>query len=338
MRVPLVVLLGLVCLGCRSTPNLREARVEPRPALTGSDSVEAEAAPADVGRRAFPQPLGTSGRGPGFLAWPRADDRVVATVGDEELRKSQVFDAMLETMPEETRGTIAVLLANRVLAAECARHGIEVPGEEVDGWYRAQEKILRSRAEAEFGTGADFSRFMELRFGQTPAQYERTAKDRERARRLLARLIRFQELLEDRVELRIISVTDRSLAQRLREQVDVGADFEILAEQYSVHPSAESGGLMVPVWRGTLNAELDQVAFDLSPGGVSPVIHARDQGGRDRFQIIKLVRRLPGRALGWREVEDEVVAGIVSQPLSQDEWYMWQLRLERSGKIKLHDL
>ncbi len=336
------LLILLAALGaCRTTPNLREARVEPR-ADAAREVAEAEAGrpgeAATASGRVFPDRIRSAGRGPDYLAWSEASDKVVARVGGEDLRKSQVFDAMLETMPEEVRGTIAVLLANRIVAAECARHGIEVPETEVESWFAAQEQLLRRRAAAEFGPGTDFGRFMEIRFGQTPAQYERTAKGRERARRLLARLIRFQEMLDDRVELRIISVTDRSVALRLREQIDQGADFAILAEQYSVHPSAEQGGLMVPVWRGTLNEDLDRVAFDLQVGATSPVVHARDRSGRDRFQIVKVVRRLPGRQLSWSEVEAEIVSGISERPLDQDEWYMWQLRLERSGQIELLDI
>ena len=280
----------------------------------------------------------SSGVGPDYLRWTQPDDQIVARVGDEDLRKSQIFDALLETVPDQVRAQIAVLLSNRILAAECNRHGIRVNEETVATWWNAQLRVLRQRAESEEGRGVDLDRWMQLKFGQEIWQYERTAKNRERARRLLERLIRYQELLEDRVELRIISVTDRQVATQLREQIDRGADFAILAEQYSVHPSAEQGGLMVPVWRKTLHDELDRVAFDMQTGSVSSIIQLRDDAGRDRYQIIKLVRRLPGREVSYDRVKDEIVNGLRERPLSQDEWYMWQLRLERSGVIRLFDL
>ncbi len=278
-----------------------------------------------------------AGRGPDFLAFSKADDRVIAQVGDEKLRKSQVFDAMVQTHPEQVRATIAVLLGNRVLAAECEKHDIRIDSREIEAWFANHRNLMVQKAVADYGKGTTFQTWVRLRFGQSLTDYERIARNRERAKRLLGRLIRLHELREDRVQLRIISTTDRNRALSVHKLATEGADFATLAQQYSVHPSAESGGLMPPVWRASLNPALDKIAFDLPIGVISDIVQAKDQTGRDRFQIIKVIRRMPGQETSYAQAEDKIVASLVDQPLSQDEWYMWQLKLERMATMTVED-
>lgn len=326
----------LVSVGCANKPKWRVDRT--RKEVKRSDKAP-RVVTMDPAQVRTPQevPARLSGGGPEFLAFPPVNDAVVARVGDEELRKSQVFDAMAQSQPDQVRATIAVLLGNRVLASECKKHGISVDSREIDSWFASHKNLMLQKAIVDYGKGTDFRTWVRLRFGQSLTEYERVSSDRERAKRLLGRLIRFHQLREDRVQMRIISITNRDQAIAVHKLAQEGADFATLAEQHSVHPSAEAGGLMPPVWRASLNPALDQAAFELPVGVISDIVHAKDQSQRDRFQIVKVIRRFPGKAVSYRDVENEIIAGLTTSELSQDEWYMWQLKLEKLAKMTLED-
>ncbi len=333
-RVLVIVAVGLTS-ACANRPDWRGKRVphgeeEERTPSRVITMPKQGAAAASFSQESL------VGKGPDFLAFSKADDRVIARVGDEELHKSQVFDAMVETQPEQVRATIAVLLGNRVLAAQCENHNIRVDDREIAAWFAGHRNLMLQQAVVDFGKGTDFRTWVRLRFGQSLADYERIACNREKAKRLLGRLIRFFELREDRVQIRIISMTNRNQAVAVQKRALEGADFATLAEQNSVHPSAESGGLMPPIWRASLNPALDEIAFELPIGVISDIVQAEDQSHRQRYQIIKVIKRMPGDPqLSYASVEDKIIAGLANQPLTQDEWYMWQLKLEKMAKMSV---
>ena len=337
-----VALAALMLVACATRPQERietelEHHRDAKPVAVRS-STEGDLARAAAKVRDQEVAIVTAPAGPDFLRFPPAADSVVASVGYEELRKSQVFDYMLRTYPSEVRAAVAVMLSNRILASECARHGITIDEREIDQWYAAHRAALLRRVRADLGSDATLAEWLRLNEGRSETEYERAARDRERAARLLARLVRYHEVLEDRVRLRIISVTDRALAVKIRRQIDEGADFAALARRSSIHPSAESGGMMHPVWRLALHPALDSAAFGLPVGAVSDVIEVVDRQGRRRYQIIKVVGRHPGRDVPYAEVADEIATSLAQEPLREDEWLMWQIKTERLARVRLQGL
>lgn len=335
MRVCLLLLL-LTLTACKTTST---RRIDDELEKSG-DSAEVAASstvPTSSGADRGPD-LRTRGIGPDELGFPPRDDAVVGTIGDESLYKSQIFDYLLETYPQEVRASVAVMLGNRILAAEVEKHGIRVPPSELAAWMTEHRAALRQRAEADLGPGVPFERWLRLSFGQTVAEYETAARKRERSRRLLARVIRYHGILEDTVELRLISVPDRAQADALRLQLDQGADFAVLAERYSIHATAERGGRMIPLWRPALNPALTTPAFSLPIGEVSSVIPVRDRGNRQRYQIIRVLQRSNGRDVPYAEVRAEIDEGLLTKPLAEEEWYMWQVKTERMARMTLPGL
>ena len=68
----------------------------------------------------------------------------------------------------------------------------------------------------------------------------------------------------------------RKMADEIREKVKSGADFATMAKTYSMDGTAESGGDWGLVDRKTLNQQLTDVAFALSPGQTSQVVQIGD--------------------------------------------------------------
>lgn len=329
----LALVFILMLAGC-ATDSTRRIGTE----LERPEAPAAEKESASTGRPIEAEELVTAGIGPNHLRFPRRDDAVVATIGGEALHKSQIFDYLLDSYPQEVRASVAVMLGNRVLAAEVEKHGIDVSSDEIESWLAEHRVALRRRAEKDLGPGVPFERWLELSYGQTAAEYEAAARKAERARRLLARVIRYHALLEDTVELRIISVPDRGQAVGLRGELDRGADFSVLAERYSVHATAERGGKMFPLWRPALNPALAPAAFGLPVGSVSGVIPVRDRGNRQRYQIIKVLARSSGRDVSYADVRSEIEQGLAQSPLNEQEWYMWQVKTERMAEMTLPGL
>ncbi|MEE9392882.1 MAG: peptidylprolyl isomerase [Planctomycetota bacterium] len=330
-----VWLCGAVLSSCGSTAPGRLERANRNGVAVGP---EANAVAAPTRAQGGERPKFSTQHlvsGPDYLSFPRADDRSVARVSGESLRKSQVFDYMLTTFPEKVRAAIAVMLGNRVLGSETRKHGITVSDSEVADWYQEHRADLERRARLEFGAKTTFAEWLKLNYAQTESQYRAAAMNRERAKQLLSRLVRFLQRREDRVEFRIVSVSDRDLATALHRSLKEGADFEALARQYSLHPTAERGGKMFPVWRGALNPELERVTFELGPGKIGPVISTKGQAGQQRFQIVKVLKHFVGQAVSYAEVEGEILQSLRTQPLSADEWYLWQIRVERLVTLEL---
>ncbi|MGB5106588.1 MAG: peptidylprolyl isomerase [Candidatus Zixiibacteriota bacterium] len=76
----------------------------------------------------------------------------------------------------------------------------------------------------------------------------------------------------------------KAMAESIRERINNGESFEVLAEQYSEDPSAEGGGDIGSFRKGDLVPEYEKAALALNPGEVSPVIHTTFG-----YHIIKLV-------------------------------------------------
>jgi PPIC-type peptidyl-prolyl cis-trans isomerase-like protein len=341
MICSIFVLLSFLAVACQAPGPGREDRVA-QPAAARDAAGEVEEAEPEIIESRFGDLEETvavgRGKGPDFLEFSRPDDRVVARVGGETLRKSQAFDYLLRTYPDKVRASIAVMLGNRVLAAECDRWGIRIGAREIETWWSEQERQLERQAKLDLGPNATLEDFVRQRIGQELSEYREVARDRERAKRLLSRLVRFHQIRSDRIELRIVSVTDRDGALQIRKWLKEGAEFAAVARRYSVHPSAENGGRLPPIWRGALHPELDEVAFGLAEGETGPVVHVRDAAGRDRYQIARVLRRLPGREVSWGEVEAQVLASLEKEPLSPDEWTLWQIRVDRLVEVELQGL
>lgn len=105
----------------------------------------------------------------------------------------------------------------------------------------------------------------------------------------------------EQVRVRYIQVDDANLAQSLHAQIEEGADFAALAQQYSLDlATAPYGGDLGYFARGSLLVpEVETAAFGLQIDEVSDVIEVVDQeSGLATYYIVQLTERDPNRLLG----------------------------------------
>jgi parvulin-like peptidyl-prolyl isomerase len=84
-----------------------------------------------------------------------------------------------------------------------------------------------------------------------------------------------------------------------------GEDFGKLADQYSRPSGVAPGGDVGFIPRGATFPQLDQAAFSLPIGQVSPVFET-DRG----YNVIKVQERRSGKALTWDEVKDRLTENV----------------------------
>src|SRR5262252_3550012 len=75
----------------------------------------------------------------------------------------------------------------------------------------------------------------------------------------------------DRRGANLILVSTQSEAVGIRNRVQSGESFELLAMRHSIDPSADDGGYFVIVHQGDVRQELELALARLKPGEVSPV-------------------------------------------------------------------
>lgn len=269
--------------------------------------------------------------GPAVL--PTMEDAVVARLGEWALRKSDVYDHLMEQDPDQVRAALAVMLSQRVVAKRCDDEGILIDEEELRSWFVGHFSQLKRRVTLDYGKSVGVERYLRVTYGQSVDQYQRIAVDRERDFRLMAHVVRFAQLTEDRVRLRLLSVPDRIEAKRLRRKLTEGADFERLARQASSHSSREKGGQLDPMWTASLNAALKEAVAGLDTGKISGVVDSRDELGRRQFFIIQLLERIPGRAETYAQLKDEIEKGLAKSPLATSEFVMWQARINNQVEL-----
>lgn len=134
----------------------------------------------------------------------------------------------------------------------------------------------------------------------------------------------------ERVVVRQIVVEERAKAEELRSRLEQGADFAALARASSLAPEAPAGGELPPYARGELPEAFDR-AFELEPGGLSPVIES-PYG----FHVFLLERKLPAAEPVFEEVRAKLEAELGQRHLEELR-REWLRSLRKNAEIQTND-
>ena len=104
----------------------------------------------------------------------------------------------------------------------------------------------------------------------------------------------------------------RAKAEAARKRAVAGEDFAELARELSEGPSAAKGGDLGFFTREQMVPTFAAAAFDLEPGGISPVV--RTAFG---LHVIKVVEKRPAGKLPFDEVSEHVRSNLVQQKTGQ---------------------
>ncbi len=253
--------------------------------------------------------------------------KIVATVNGEHITRDQLAAECLRHYGKEV---LESMINKYLIMEECKRRGVVITRQEVD----AEIQRMATR----FGLSVDqWLKMLKQERGITPVQYANDiiwptlALRKLAGQQLQVTPEEVQQAFENQygpaVRVRLIACKDRQLAEKVRAAAAAKPDeFPELAKQYSDDPSASVKGLVPPIRKHGGFKEIEDAAFSMKDGEVSPVIAVGDQ-----YVIIKREVLLPGvKSVDFRQVAprlEEVirdrklraVAGEVFRQLQRDQ-------------------
>ena len=138
---------------------------------------------------------------------------------------------------------------------------IALNGDDFDAHFKkGQLMVVQKRYDEAL---ACFNRVTEIEPRYTPAG---------QAARLVEEIL--QKKREGYIRVRQIMVTDPEVAQRIKAELNKGADFATVAARYSADASSQYGGDLGFIKRGDLIPEIENVIFALGVGQVSEVVRS----------------------------------------------------------------
>lgn len=226
----------------------------------------------------------------GHAAPPKQANPVVAVVNADPISRDALADATLQRYGTDVLDN---LINRHLILQECQRRGINVTSEEV------RAEVLR--VAKKFGlTLESYLQLLREERDITPDQYSSEIIWPMLAlRRLVAEQIEvspqefnkaFLAQFGEAVKCRMVMVSSQTKASDLQKQAATNPkDFARLAKEFSEdETSASVGGLIPPIRRYMGDSRIEEAAFALQEGQVSPLLQIGDQ-----WLFLQAVRRLP---------------------------------------------
>jgi len=214
----------------------------------------------------------------------------------------------------QTRRQVLDVMIDQVLTEQAAaREGVTITDEELEA--RLQKDIALAGDEARFQqwlTENDLTR----------EEYKALLRSQLLSWAMFERVTSNIPTTAEQVHARHILVDTEDKAQALLAQLQNGADFAALAREHSLDvPTRDNGGDLGWFPRGLLLLpEVEEAAFALAPGQISPVV--KSEFG---YHIIQVLERDPQRPLG-----DEVLAEMRNRAFQR-----WLEELRAAADIQI---
>jgi hypothetical protein len=295
------------------------------------------AAPETRGREdtAPPPPLTRSPPVEGFPAGPvprrGTGDLALARVGGEEIRRSDLGEFVVRYFREQATEGLTHLIDERMIEAEARALGVVVPPTRIEEEVAAELARREERIRVEYGPAVSLSEYLAERYGTTPEGHRRDLGRLVRIRMLRDRVVRYRQLLEERIELRDAVFADATTARKAAEAARRGADLGRLAADRGVRERVA----LPPVTRdGISPPELAEMLFGLSSGEVTDPV-AITEDGSTLYHVFKLVDRSPAARAGWAEVREAVEADLAERPLETQEYLEWSRRMRERYQVEI---
>ncbi len=126
----------------------------------------------------------------------------------------------------------------------------------------------------------------------------------------------------------------RALAEKALRRIRAGESFDVVARQTSQGPSASEGAELGWLRRGTVQPDIEKVAFALQPGQTSDPLRTRTG-----YQILQVEERRGGGLRPLDEVKEEIRDRLVNEQAdSYRAQFIAELRKDAIIDLKLPDL
>lgn len=216
---------------------------------------------------------------------------VVAVVNADPITRQMLADATLERYGDTVLDN--VIINRQLILQACNDRGVQVTETEVG------QEITRLATKFGFSV-QDYLKLLQDERDISPGQYGREIIWPILAlRKLVAKQVEptpeefdqaFKAQYGEAVKCRMIMVADEQKARQLHQEASARPDaFGMLAKKNSEDEmSASVGGLIPPIRRYTGDSRLEEAAFGLSDGQISPLLQIAEQ-----WVFLQAVRRIP---------------------------------------------
>lgn len=237
---------------------------------------------------------------------------VMAIVNGQDISRQALTDACMQKHGKEV---LESLVNKSLILSHCEKRQIKITPEDIHA------EIDRMAARFKVGREQWFELLQQER-NITPEEYARDIVWPTLAlRRLAASEVEptpeeFQRAMEkqfgEKIQARLIAISNREKADQIHAELVADPEkFARLAIEHSVDVnSASIGGLIQPISRHVGDATIEQTAFGLQPGQISPVLEVAGQ-----FVILKCEERIPPRQVQAAAVQAEIVEKIKDEKL-----------------------
>ncbi len=256
---------------------------------------------------------------------------VLAELDGVPVTASEVFPRLFLSHTNLALGALEQAVRRRLVVADSDRFGVEVDRGVLD---RELDRILKSQSdEFKLARGAefDFGRYIEERYGTTMEVYRRLVRTQVLEELFLARVVRYEAQLRERMLVRLIVVDDVRVAREIVDKLAEGANFAALAKTHSVDRSAASGGRFPPLAVDCPHVLLEGAAR-LAPGAVSE-ISVVERGDVRLYRLIKLDQRIAADPRPYREQAAEIERELNDRLLDPFEVIEWERRARERHRI-----
>jgi parvulin-like peptidyl-prolyl cis-trans isomerase-like protein len=267
---------------------------------------------------------------------PDGDDLVVGSVDGVAIHASEAFRILTLNLPDESANAVRQIVIDRIAAAEAAEGHITVPeaaiAREFDRVLADQDRKVRESSKGKL----DLAAYVKNSYGLEKADYEAIVRASVSRSLLLERVILFELSHHPRIQVRLIRVKDKSLAEEIRKKLAESADFATLARQHSEDGSARDGGIYPP-----LPSDLPSTLFTrtdaIKNGEIGPVEEVSTNDG-PRYRIVQVLTRLPAESGAWTERSAAIEQVLEGRPLSPLEVEAWMRVMEQRRQVRILQL
>ena len=122
--------------------------------------------------------------------------------------------------------------------------------------------------------------------------------------------------------------TVQAQLEAIKEELALGADFSELAKQHSKGPFAADGGFAGWIHRDDLQPQLEEVAFGLAEGDVSPIIETETG-----MMLLKAAEKVEAGLAEFDEVRTEIEP-ILRDNYAAERYERWMAELRKRSRVR----
>ncbi len=303
----------VVCLKFRQTEGTQSAKAAPSSVTTTAQSASADGNLPKVAK-------------------PQHD--VMALVNGKDISRVDLTNACVQRHGEKV---LESLVNKRLILSHCEKRGIAITNEDIAGEIDRMAKRFQLSRE-------QWLEMLQKERGITAQEYARDIVWPTLAlRKLAAQEVKptaeeIEQALErdfgESVNTRLIAVSSQELANQLHQQLMSDPElFPRLAIEHSIDiNSASVGGLIQPIRRHLGDLGIEQAAFSLKEGEISPVIPVAGQ-----FVILSCISRNPPREFNRVEMEKQLVEKISDEKLRQKSHELFAQLQQASTLVNVYN-